>query len=93
MKSVEETEVNVSTRQKVLVLTGLLLLASAESVNAQQDYCVHASSGRQVRAGATLVEGKRMLRCCRKAPVSGVPSNAALLEEEQFKKIWNPKRC
>jgi hypothetical protein len=27
------------------------------------------------------------------APVSGVPSNAAFLKEEQFKKVLNPHRC
>ncbi|CAN3989755.1 hypothetical protein MCBRY_000575 [Methylocystis bryophila] len=33
------------------------------------------------------------MRCCRMAPISGVPSNAAFLKEEQFKKILNPHRC
>ena len=78
---------------KVLTLTGLLFVASAASVNAQQSYCLDVSSGEQVRAGATIKQGNQLLRCCRMAPISGVSSNAAFLKEEQFNKILNPHRC
>jgi hypothetical protein len=76
-----------------LTLTGLLLAAPAASAGAQQNYCLDASSGEQVRAGATMKQGHQLLRCCRMAPISGVPSNAAFLKEEQFKKVLNPHRC
>ena len=78
---------------RILALTGLLFVASAASVNAQQNYCNDAYSGKEVRAGATIKEGNQLLRCCRMAPISGVPSNAAFLKEEQFNKILNPHRC
>ena len=78
---------------KVLVLIGLLVVASASPVDAQQSYCLNPSSGEEVRAGATVKQGNQLLRCCRMAPISGVPSNAAFLKEEQFKRVLNPHRC
>jgi len=78
---------------RALTLAGLLLAASAASAGAQQDYCLDASSGEQVRAGTTMKQGNQLLRCCRMAPISGLPSNAAFLKEEQFKKVLNPHRC
>jgi hypothetical protein len=78
---------------RALILTGLLLLTAVRPADAQQNYCVDASSGEPVRAGETIKRGKELLRCCRMAPISGVPSNAAFLKEEQFKKILNPHRC
>jgi hypothetical protein len=78
---------------RILALTGLLLVASAAPVDAQQSYCLNLSSGEEVRAGATVKQGNQLLRCCRMAPISGVPSNAAFLKEEQFKRVLNPHRC
>jgi len=76
-----------------LTLTGWLFAISAVSAGPQQSYCLDASSGEKVRAGATLKQGSQLLRCCRMAPISGVPSSAAFLNEEQFKKVLNPHRC
>ena len=70
----------------VSALIALLIAAFAATAQAQQGYCVDASSGVKTPAGATLKQGSQLLRCCRMAPVSGVPSNAAFLKEEQFKK-------
>ncbi len=86
----------ISTRLRVLgvsTLTALLVTVFAPAAQAQQGYCVDASSGVKTPAGATLKQGSQLLRCCRMAPVSGVPSNAAFLKEEQFKKVLNPHRC
>jgi hypothetical protein len=86
----------ISTRLRLLAvstLTALLLAAFAPGAQAQQAYCVDASSGVKTPAGATLKQGSQLLRCCRMAPVSGVPSNAAFLKEEQFKRVLNPHRC
>ena len=77
----------------VLTLAALLLAAFAPAARAQQGYCVDASSGVKTPAGATLKQGSQLFRCCRMAPVSGVPSNAAFLKEEEFKRILNPHRC
>ena len=77
----------------VSTLTVFLLAAFVPAALAQQGYCVQASSGVKVQAGATLKEGSQLLRCCRMAPVSGVASNAAFLKEDQFKRILNPHRC
>ena len=77
----------------VSALIALLIAAFAATAQAQQGYCVDASSGVKTPAGATLKQGSQLLRCCRMAPVSGVPSNAAFLKEEQFKRILNPHRC
>ena len=52
-----------------------------------------AYSGQSVPAGATIKQGNQLMRCCRMAPISGAPSNAAFLQETQFKKILNPHRC
>ena len=88
--------VAISARRRIpgiSTLTVLLLAVFAPAAQAQQGYCVQASSGVKVQAGATLKQGSQLLRCCRMAPVSGVPSNAAFLKEEQFKRILNPHRC
>ena len=77
----------------VIALAGLLFADSVASANAEQSYCLDASSSEQVRAGATIKQGNQLLRCCRMAPISGVPSNAAFLKESQFKKVLNPHRC
>lgn len=77
----------------ILALIGLLFEASVAHANEQQNYCLDASSGEQVRAGATIKQGNQLLRCCRMAPISGVPSKAAFLKEEQFNKVLNPHRC
>jgi hypothetical protein len=77
----------------VLTFAALLLASFAPSAQAQQGYCVDASSGVKVNAGATFKQGLQTLRCCRMAPASGVPSNAVFLKEEQFKRILNPHRC
>lgn len=71
----------------------LLVLSSVEPVQAQQNYCVDAASGESVPAGATLKQGNQLMRCCRMAPISGVPSKAAFLKEKQFERILNPHRC
>ena len=75
------------------MLSCLLVGASAAPVRAQQNYCLDASSGESVPAGATIKQGNQLMRCCRMAPISGVPTNAAFLKEKQFKKILNPHRC
>ena len=80
-------------RLSALTVIGWLFAASSASGGAQQNYCLDAASGKQVRAGATLKQGGQALRCCRMAPISGVPSNATFLTEAQFKKVLNPHRC
>ncbi len=74
-------------------LSCLLVIVSAAPVGAQQNYCLDAYSGQSVPAGATIKQGNQLMRCCRMAPISGAPSNAAFLQETQFKKILNPHRC
>ena len=83
----------VKLHSRSLILAGQLLLATTVLAAAQQNYCVDPGSGKRVEAGSTITRERQLLRCCRRAPVSGVSSKAAFLKEETFKKILRPHRC
>jgi hypothetical protein len=82
----------VSSTRNALVLA-ILLASTSIAAAAPQNYCIAPETGEHVRAGSTVKVGEQVLRCCRKAPVSGTPSKPAFLNEEKYRRLWEPRRC
>ena len=61
-----------------------LFLVLVGPVAAAERYCADPATGDRIAAGAVVEKGKKVLRCCQRAPVSGRSSDAFFIDESKF---------
>jgi hypothetical protein len=70
-----------------------LFLVLVGPVAAAERYCADPATGDRIEAGTVVEKGKKVLRCCQRAPVSGRSSDAFFIDESKFKRVLEPHRC